>query len=225
MREAKHELAIAGFESPSWHIACGGRPRREPEDHEPGTVRRGWQHEAASVVEERAKEAMFTGVSDKVKALVRSQGGPGAGAPFTWLAGLRVFCFRAPLSEDGSSCSVMSQQPGTSEVPLRRRMLSRAPWMSNQSCLHVDARRVPHHCSGKVEVAFACFRWTVRMWGAHGQQRTPPGLPALRTTPHEGSCTREDIGQDVQGGWGNCSRQRQTGRLERGCQGRRRALH
>ena len=58
-------------------------PPGEPEDHEPGTVRRGWQHEAASVVEERAREAMFTGVSDQVKALVRSQGGPGAGAPFT----------------------------------------------------------------------------------------------------------------------------------------------
>ena len=85
VREAKHELAIAGFESPSWQaIACGARPaRREPEDHEPGTVRRGWQHEAASVVEERAREAMFTRVSDQVKALVRSQGGPGAGAPFT----------------------------------------------------------------------------------------------------------------------------------------------
>ena len=85
VREAKHELAFAGFESPSWQaIACGARPaRREPEDHEAGTVRRGWQHVAASVVEERAREAMFTRVSDQVKALIRSQGGPGAGAPFT----------------------------------------------------------------------------------------------------------------------------------------------
>ena len=82
VREAKHELAVAGFESPSWQaIVCGARPaRREPEDHEPGTVRRGWQHVAASVVEERAREAMFTRVSDQVKAIIRSQGGPGAGA-------------------------------------------------------------------------------------------------------------------------------------------------
>ena len=85
VREAKHEVAVAGFESPSWQaIACGARPaRRESEDHEPGTVRPAWQHVAASVVEERAREAMFTRVSDKVKALIRSQGGPGAGAPFT----------------------------------------------------------------------------------------------------------------------------------------------
>ena len=48
-REAKHEPAVAGFESPSWQaIACGVRPaRREPEDPEPGTVRRGWQRAAA----------------------------------------------------------------------------------------------------------------------------------------------------------------------------------
>ena len=85
MREAKDVLAEAGFESPSWQaLVCGARPgRREPEEYEPGTVRRGWQHAAALVVEERAREAMFTRVSDQVKALVRSQGGPGAGAPFT----------------------------------------------------------------------------------------------------------------------------------------------
>ena len=43
-REGKHELAVTGFESPSWQaIACGARPaRREPEDHEPG----GWQYVA-----------------------------------------------------------------------------------------------------------------------------------------------------------------------------------
>ena len=76
VREAKHELTLAGFESPSWQaIACGARPaRREPEDHEPETVRRGWQHMAASVVEGRAREAMFTRASDQVKALIRSQG-------------------------------------------------------------------------------------------------------------------------------------------------------
>ena len=39
-------------------------------------ARRGWEHVAASVVEERAREAMFTKVSDQVKALVRSQSGP-----------------------------------------------------------------------------------------------------------------------------------------------------
>ena len=81
VRVAEHELAVASFESPSWQvIVCGARPtRREREDHEPGTVRRGWQHVVASMVEERAREAMLTRVSDQVKAIIRSQGGPGAG--------------------------------------------------------------------------------------------------------------------------------------------------
>ena len=51
--------------------------RREPEDREPGTVRRGWQHVAASVVEERAREVMFTRASDQVKAFIRSRGSQG----------------------------------------------------------------------------------------------------------------------------------------------------
>ena len=62
---------------PFWVGMC----RRESEEHEPGTVRRGWQQAAASAVEERDRAAMFARVSDHVKALVRSQGGPGA--PFT----------------------------------------------------------------------------------------------------------------------------------------------
>ena len=83
--EAKSDLTASGFEAPFWHaLAQGARqPRREPEENEPGIVRRGWQHAAASVVEERAREMMFTTVSDQVKAITRSQGGLGAGAPFT----------------------------------------------------------------------------------------------------------------------------------------------
>ena len=56
---------------------------REPEDYELGAVRRGWQHAAASAVELHTREELFSRVSDQVKVLVRSQGGPGAGAPFT----------------------------------------------------------------------------------------------------------------------------------------------
>ena len=77
--EAKSDLTVSGFEAPCWHaffLAQGARPpRREPKENEP----------AASVVEERAREVMFTTVSDQVKAITRSQGGFGAGAPFTAL--------------------------------------------------------------------------------------------------------------------------------------------
>ena len=40
----------------------------------------------------------------------------------------------------------------------------------------------------------------------------------------KGSCTREDTGQDLQGGWGNCSCERQTPRHECPCEGRRRTM-
>ena len=52
----------------------------ESEDTEPGTVRRGWQHEACSRVERQFREDLFAHALAQVKALVRSQGGVGAGA-------------------------------------------------------------------------------------------------------------------------------------------------
>ena len=58
-------------------------PPREPEDVEPGGVRRGWQHSAASEVEKCARDEWFMRATDQVRALVRSQGGPGAGAALT----------------------------------------------------------------------------------------------------------------------------------------------
>ena len=62
------------------------------------------------------------------------------------------------------------------------------------------------------------------MWGACGQQRTPLGrLPTLRLAAHKGSGARET--GHLQGGWGCCSRQRQSLGYERGRQGRRRALY
>ena len=119
----------------------------------------------------------------------------GAGRMDSWLGVLRVFRFRAPPSEDRGSCPVESQRPHTPEVPLRRRMLSRAPWVSHESRVHCGARRVsaPSFWKGR---GCLCL-W--RRWGAHGQPRTPlDRLPALRTTSYEGSCTREDTGQNVQ---------------------------
>ena len=73
---------VMRFEPPSWvAVATGARPEaREPEDYEPGSVRAGWQHEAASRVERHFRgEQVFPQMEDPRKALVRSQGGPGAG--------------------------------------------------------------------------------------------------------------------------------------------------
>ena len=70
------------FEVPSWSaLAAGLRPLpRNPEDHEPGCPRQGWQHEAASRVERQFRSAvLFPSFCDSDRALMRSQSGPGAG--------------------------------------------------------------------------------------------------------------------------------------------------
>ena len=72
---------IMGFEPPSWQAAAlGARPLpREPDDFEPSCVCLGWQHEASSWVEQQFRQ-LFTRVQVQVRALIRSQGGPGGGA-------------------------------------------------------------------------------------------------------------------------------------------------
>ena len=60
----------------------GARPPLiEPEDAEPGTVRRGWQHEVCSRVERQFREELFAHAPAQVKVLVRSQGGVRATPP------------------------------------------------------------------------------------------------------------------------------------------------
>ena len=73
------------FVPPSWEdLARGAMPvQREPEDREPGTTHRGWQHEASMRVEGEFREELFSRTSAQIQALIRSQAGPGAGAAFT----------------------------------------------------------------------------------------------------------------------------------------------
>ena len=92
-----------GFE-PSWQaVAEGARPETQPPDEfEPGGVRRGWQHEAASQTEEHFREVLFDTVSDRDRALIRSQAGPGAGvalrvAPTSRLTSIQPHLFRVVL--------------------------------------------------------------------------------------------------------------------------------
>ena len=76
---------LPGFTPPSWHaLALGARPPpREPEENEPGTSRTGWQHEASSRTERHHRDRLFLTMTESERAMVRSQGGPGAGVPFT----------------------------------------------------------------------------------------------------------------------------------------------
>ena len=92
--------AVMGFEPPSWQaVAEGVRPEtRPPDEFEPGGVRPSWQHEAASRTEEHFREVLFDTISDRDRALIRSQAGPGAGvaprmAPIT---SIQPHLFRPP---------------------------------------------------------------------------------------------------------------------------------
>ena len=79
---ARELTGVCDFDPPTWHaLAQGVRPAsRKPEDFEPGCCRDGWQHEAASRVESHFRDSdVFTRVDAARMAMVRSQGGPGAG--------------------------------------------------------------------------------------------------------------------------------------------------
>ena len=69
-----------------WTALVGGlRPEpREPELHEPGCWRAGWQHEAASRVERHFRaEHILPHLTPTRRAMLRSQSGPVAGIPFS----------------------------------------------------------------------------------------------------------------------------------------------
>ena len=81
-QEAARALeGVLGWSPPSWFAVWNGaRPdTHQPEEFEPGG-KRGWQHEAASRVDQRFRdEDLFVRMTNSGQALVRSQGGPGAG--------------------------------------------------------------------------------------------------------------------------------------------------
>ena len=72
-------------------------PDRDPEDHEPGGSRKGWQHEASSRVEQDFRESLFTRMPPSDRALVRSQSGPGAGVAFSASPSSMLTRIEAPL--------------------------------------------------------------------------------------------------------------------------------
>ena len=98
--QAATELDLRqGFEVPSWSDVAGGLrpPDRDPEDHEPGGSRKGWQHEASGRVEQDFRESLFTGMTASDRALARSQSGPGAGVAFSASPSSILTRIEAPL--------------------------------------------------------------------------------------------------------------------------------
>ena len=80
-RAATQLERMASFAVPQWSDLAGGlRPeQREPEDHEPGSSRAGWQYKVSSRVEQDVRAScLFPHMSPGERVLVRSQSGPGA---------------------------------------------------------------------------------------------------------------------------------------------------
>ena len=66
--------------------------QRKPDEREPGITRRGWQHDAASRVEQRFREVEILprfAVDEKV--MLRSQSGHGAGVALSAVLSCDVF--------------------------------------------------------------------------------------------------------------------------------------
>ena len=117
LADTTRTLTVHGFEPPGWRaLAEGLRPQtRDPEEHEPGIVSGGWQHEAAVRVEWHTRSIFLSSMSDQ--ALLRSQSGPGAGVPLsvapasalTWIDSHLFVC----------CCSASSLALPCSAVPCR----------------------------------------------------------------------------------------------------------
>ena len=111
---------VCGFVLPSWEaLSHGVRPQpMQPDEFALGCQRGGWQHEAASRVEALFRDDNFFNRLDSVsKAMVRSQGGVGAGLAFSSCLLYRVTRLephlfrvlllrrlRLPLAFSGRSC-------------------------------------------------------------------------------------------------------------------------
>ena len=72
---------VHGFGPPDWRALANGLrpPPREPEEHEPGSTRQGWQHEASVPCEWDFRVRIMTTMTASERTLLRSQSGPGAG--------------------------------------------------------------------------------------------------------------------------------------------------
>ena len=74
---------VMGLDPPSWQVVVeGARPETQPLDEfEPGGVRQGWQHEAASRTEEHFREVIFDTISDRDREVLLCEWPPQAVSP------------------------------------------------------------------------------------------------------------------------------------------------
>ena len=89
-----------GRSQTSWSaLTAGLRPApREPEFHEPGGPRAGWQHEAANRVERQFRAtSVLPLLSPSRRAMLRSQSGPAAGVVFFALPSAPLTRFQPAL--------------------------------------------------------------------------------------------------------------------------------
>ena len=132
-----------------------------------------------------------------------------------WLAVLRVFLSRIPLSGDRSACPVCCCRSGPPAFPLRT-------WSERGFVLRADkarvpeaARRVPHSDLGKTSSPAGHHDKQVRVSRVRGQPGPSPCcMPQVWETPGQGSHSGEDTRQSVPGSRGSGSPKRQVARHE-----------
>ena len=91
-----------------------------PEPREPEHFEHGWQHEVASRVEETFRvEDLFARMDDPSKALLRSQGGPGAGLALSTCPCQPTHDFHPPAVSCRSALSLApSSSPYRAQLPV-----------------------------------------------------------------------------------------------------------
>ena len=116
----------------------------------------------------------------------------------TWLAVLRVFRFRTPLSGDRSACQIMPRRPGSLEVTLRPRFQSGSPRFAHRSRVSSAAVAVPDTCIGEVAAPTDLDRGQVRVWRPERYfWKTPGRLPTVWQVEKTRRANRENVGPSV----------------------------
>ena len=86
--QVRQQLVRVGFDAPNWHeLRAGLRPPgQQVDERQVGIPGHGWQHEATQAVHAHLlATAIWPRLAPEVRALIRSQGGPLLGVPFTCL--------------------------------------------------------------------------------------------------------------------------------------------
>ena len=111
-----------GFGPPSWSVGGGSSSENVgPEDLEPGSVRRGWQHEAASRVDRHFREHVsFDRLPPRDRAQVRSQ---------RWFG---VNCSLHVVSHEDSRSPLSRDSVATSPSPSSSHLAHVPVWPSNR---------------------------------------------------------------------------------------------